>query len=60
MPKLSTNKKNRGRDDFREAAREVYMSVLKNLFASVIEAQEQGGFMSKRVQISYFNACFLM
>lgn len=60
MPKLTTNKKNRARDDFRDASREVYMSVLKNLFASVIEAQQQGGFMSKRVKNICFYVGFLM
>lgn len=53
---MKTSKKNRERDGYREAMRQVYHAVLARILKSVKEVAAAGGFKAKRVSyIQIFN-----
>ena len=49
LPKLKSGKKNSSKRGFKEASRECYHEVLRNLLLSLKNSQEGGGFRAKRV-----------
>jgi hypothetical protein len=49
MPHLGGSSKNKKKDGYRKAKREVYHAVLERLFDSVKKSQESGGFTATRV-----------
>jgi hypothetical protein len=49
MPHLGGSSKNKKKDGYRKAKREVYHAVLERLFASVKKNQDEGGFTATRV-----------
>jgi hypothetical protein len=61
MPHLGGSSKNKKKDGYRKAKREVYHAVLERLFDSVKKSQEAGGFTATRVvYLTHFLLQFLL